>query len=146
MQFRGFIFPAITFLLMLPLVSFGQDAATQATPEYQKVVDADKDIADKCRKQANTACDKELVDGFGQDCYFDSTLYNKEELKSGEVLPKETRDACFAIRSYGNCYEKFELREGSDFREVSCEEFYRAITEKNKTRDNCVDIIYAGCC
>jgi hypothetical protein len=146
---RRFIFPAIILLLIFPPVSFGQDATTQATSGYQEAVDIDKDIVDKCKEEARVGCDKMCADGFGQDCYFDSTRYNKAELKSGEVLPKETKAACFAIRSYsecGNCYKKFELRKGDEFKEVTCEEFYRVIKEKNKACNNCVDIIYAGCC
>ena len=149
MEGNRFICSVIILFLVLSGICFGQDATTQATPRYQEVNGIDKDIADKCKEESRVTCDEMCVDGFGQDCYFDSTQYSKAKLKSDEVLPEETKAACFAIRSYsecGSCYKKFELKESGGFKEVSCEEFYQAIKKRNKNCNNCVDVLYAGCC
>lgn len=137
----------VILLLAFPFICFGQDVVTEVTSKYGKEIDSD--IVDKCKEEAKVMCDKMCVDGFGEDCYFDSTEYNKADLKSGFTLPEETKDACFAIRSYsacGNCYKKFDLRKNDEFKEVSCDEFYQTIKDKNKICNDCVDIIYAGCC
>jgi hypothetical protein len=131
-------------LLAIPLFCFAQDITTQATPK-----EIDVDIVDLCKEKGQVRCDRDCVDGFGEECYFDSVKYKKEELKSGFSLPEETKNACFAVHSHsicGNCYNTFELKKNDKFEQVSCEEFYQAIKEKNKSCNDCLDIVYAGCC
>lgn len=102
-----------------------------------------------CEEKGEIECHGDCVDGFGEDCYFDSTKYNKDELKTGFYFPEETKEACFAIHSLsicGKCYNKFELKKNGEFEEVSCEEFFQVIEDKNKSCNSCVDIIYSGCC
>jgi len=111
----------------------------------QNVINLCKEERDKFKNcQITGGC----VDGFNEDCYFDSTKYRKDELKSGFSFPEETKEACFAIHSSSacQCSNKFELKINNEFKAVSCEEFFQAIEDKNKSCGDCVDKIWAGCC
>lgn len=111
----------------------------------QNVIDLCKKESDSFKNcQITTGC----VDGFNDDCYFDSTKYKKDELKTGFSFPEETKMACFAIHSSSacQCSNKFQLKINNEFKEVSCEEFFQAIEDKNKSCGDCVDKIWAGCC
>ena len=112
----------------------------------QKVSETVKDV---CREKGKLECDGNCEDGFGADCYFDSTKYNKEKLETGFTFPEETRKACFGIHSSSicdPCYNKFELNKNGVFEEVTCEEFFQAIEEKNKKCHDCIEVISSGCC
>jgi len=114
-------------------------------PVPQNISQSVKDI---CKEKGKTGCSSNCVDGFGESCYFDS----KDELKSepGEhSFPEETKQACFAVHSLsvcGDCHNRFELKKDGEFKEVSCEEFFQAIENKNKSCSGCIDEIEAGCC
>ena len=89
------------------------------------------------------------MDGFNSDCYFNSFLYKKDSLKITSFdFPEETKKACLAIHSTSACFcnNNFQLKIDNELKEVSCEEFYQAIEDKNKFCDDCVDKISAGCC
>ena len=108
-------------------------------------------VMDLCKEKGNIECQGDCADGFGAYCYFDSTKYNKDELVTDFplFLPEETKEACFAIHSSsvcGDCYNRFELKKDGEFKEVSCEEFFQAIEEKNSECNDCLDIIQSGCC
>lgn len=111
-----------------------------------------QNVIDLCNEDRNNwkNCkpDSSCMDGFNSNCYFDSSLYKKDSLKAGMDFHEETRKACFAIHSTSACQcgNKFELKENGEFREVSCEEFFQAIKDKNNTCNKCVDKIWAGCC
>lgn len=111
-----------------------------------------QDVINLCKKERDNfkTCRAAggCVDGFNEDCYFDSTKYKKDELKNGFSFSKETKEACFAIHSSSvcQCSNKFELKINNKFKEVSCEEFFQAIEDKNKSCGDCVDKIRAGCC
>lgn len=108
-----------------------------------------QEVIDLCEKEKNLECDPDCEDGFGEIGYFDSRKYTKEELQSGFSLSEKAREASFAIRVYsacGECYNRFELKVNEEFREVSCEEFYRKIEEMNEACNDCVDKISVGCC
>ncbi len=110
---------------------------------------ASQEIIELCKMENKVTCDSGCVDGFGEDCYFDSSKYNPDDLKTDFTLPEETKKACFAIKSYsecGNCYKKFELKINDKFEEVSCEEFFSKIEAENKSCNGCINIKYAGCC
>ena len=102
-----------------------------------------------CKEKGKLECRGDCLDGFGADCYFDSTKYNKDELKTGFSFPPETKDTCLGIHSSsvcGNCRNTFELKKDGQFQQVSCEEFFQAIEDKNQSCNNCIDIIFSGCC
>lgn len=111
--------------------------------------DYPQNIIDLCEKEASIKCEGDCVDGFGEDCYFDSTEYNKDELETGFSFPDKTKKTCLALRSYsvcGECYNKFELKREIGLREVSCEEFFQVIEDRNASCSGCIDIVYSGCC
>ena len=106
-------------------------------------------INDLCKEKGKIECYADCVDGFGDDCYFDSSLYNKEDLGTGHFIPEEVKEICLAIHSSSvcnQCHNTFELREGDKLVEISCEEFFQKIEDKNQTCNGCVDIIQYGCC
>lgn len=106
-------------------------------------------VKEVCKIKDKIECQGNCLDGFSADCYFDSTKYNKENLQSGFSLSKETKNVCFGIHSSsvcGDCHNTFELRKNGVLGEVSCEEFFQAIENKNSECDNCVDTIFSGCC
>jgi hypothetical protein len=109
-----------------------------------------QNITGICKKQAQFTCGGECMDGFGEDCFFDSTQYNEADLNQGlHSLPNATRAACFGLHSYahcGNCFNNFELRKNGTLTEVSCEEFYQAVEDKNRSCSSCVKTVTAGCC
>jgi hypothetical protein len=111
-----------------------------------------KNVIDLCKKESdsfkNCRIQTGCVDGFTEYCYFDSTKYKKDELKTEFPFPDETKKACFAIHSLSDCqcFNKFQLKINNEFQEVTCEEFYQAIEDKNKSCGDCVDEISAGCC
>lgn len=110
-----------------------------------------KEINEICEKEANIGCVGNCQDGFNEECYFDSARLNKGQLETDFFmpnLPKDIVDICFAIHSYsvcGKCSNVFKLRKNDKLEEVSCEEFYKAIKEKNDSC-GCVDMIKGGCC
>lgn len=121
-------------------------SAQKILPVPQNISQSVKDI---CKEKGKIECHGNCVDGFNEYCYFDSTKYKKDELKSGFSFPEETKQACFAIHSLsvcGDCHNRFELKKDGEFKEVSCEEFFQAIEDKNKSCSNCIDEIWAGCC
>ena len=115
----------------------------------QNVKNISKNVIEICKEKGKLVCHGGCVDGFGEDCYFDSTKYNKDELKTGFSFPPETKEACLGIHSSsvcGNCHNTFELKKSEQFQQVSCEEFFQAIEDKNQSCNNCIDIIFSGCC
>ena len=115
-----------------------------STPIPDNVSDA---VTEICKIKGNSECHGDCMDGFGADCYYDSTKYS--ELEGGISLPEETKNACMGIHSNsvcGSCYNRFELRKNNILEKVSCEEFFQAIEDKNKECKNCVDSITSGCC
>lgn len=113
-----------------------------------------RNVINLCEKQRdnlqNCAITKGCKDGFIEYCYFDSKKYSKNQLQNflGFSFPNETRKSCFATRSEDSCLcsNKFYLRINSEPKEVSCEELFQAIENKNKSCGDCVDEISAGCC
>ncbi len=106
-------------------------------------------VKEICKEKGKIECHGDCVDGFGEDCYFDSIKYNKDELKTDIYFPPETKEACFAIHSSSvceNCHNTFELKEDGKFQQVSCEEFFQSIEDKNQSCSGCIDIIFSGCC
>jgi len=106
-------------------------------------------VKEICKTKGKLECYGDCLDGFGADCYFDSTKSDKENLQSGLSFPEETKNACFGIHSNsvcGDCHNTFELRKNGVLEEVSCEELFQAIENKNNECDNCLDTIFSGCC
>jgi uncharacterized low-complexity protein len=99
------------------------------------------------RRPARDSSCPECQDGFGKNCYFDSTLHNASELKVNIHMPRETEEACFALESFSTCYtcyHRYFLRKGDELVPVSAAEFERAIAEKNKSCDNCLQFVQSG--
>ena len=106
-------------------------------------------VKEICKEKGKLECLGDCLDGFGADCYFDSTKYKKDQLKTGFSFPSETKEACLCIHSFsrcGDCYNNFELKKDDQFKQVSCEEFFQAIENKNQFCNNCVTTIISGCC
>ncbi|MCK5013838.1 MAG: hypothetical protein KAS66_08450 [Candidatus Omnitrophica bacterium] len=106
-------------------------------------------IINACRP--GIACGGDCQDGFGEHCYFDTTQFDKNTLaeKADFSLSSELKEACFGVFSYsmcGACYEQFELKINGKFKKVPCDQFLKAVTEKNKSCGGCLDEIIAGCC
>ena len=99
------------------------------------------------RRLAQDASCPECQDGFGKNCYFDSTLHRASDLKVDIHMPRETEAVCFALESFGNChscYHHYFVRKGEDLVPVSGAEFERAIAEKNKGCNNCLQSVQSG--
>ena len=47
---------------------------------------------------------------------------------------------------FSSCYNLFKIKTNDKFEEVSCEEFFQAIEDKNKSCNGCLAKIGAGCC
>lgn len=105
-----------------------------------------------CKLKGKAECHGKCEDGFGEDCYFDSNTHKKLRNEKA-IIPfhfsPEVRNSCFVIHSVSECdecYNRFFLNEGGLFKEVSCEIFYQAIEDKNRSCNNCLEMIQAGCC
>ena len=111
--------------------SFGNDDA-----------DISDDIKEKCQKNG---CIGECFDGWEYGCFYDGNKNKESDFELDfEVKPK---NLCFGTRFRsvcGRCMNKFELKQGEEFIEVSCEEFYREIENKNKECDNCLKEIMSA--
>ena len=106
-------------------------------------------VIDICKEEKEIECDPNCVDGSNEYCYFDSGTYNKNEYEGDFSLSEEIKEVCFAIHSSSvcvSCINKFEIKESDKFEEVSCEQFFQVIENKNKSCNDCVDVIWAGCC
>lgn len=135
----------IVFIIIVALNVFSEEM--QDSEAMRDIIS--KKVIEICKEKGKVDCRGSCVDGFGQDCYFDAIQYKKEDLQIGISLPEATKDACFALRSYSlcsQCYNKFEVRKDGELKEVPCEEFYSVIKEKNNLCNNCVRVIYGGCC
>ena len=133
---KGFI---IFALLLFTIIIYG--CTTQQKQFSQKIVDS-------CKKEGKIECHGDCADGFGATAYYDST--NQKFKENGNIyLSKQQKEASFAIHSSsvcGKCYNKFELKAGGKLEEVTCDEFFHVIEEKNISCNGCVDIIVTGCC
>ncbi|MCK5477042.1 MAG: hypothetical protein KAI55_03915 [Candidatus Aenigmarchaeota archaeon] len=145
----------ILFLLPFAVIEGSNQLDGMQDKTYEKSLDESQNISqvviDICKEKENIECHGDCEDGLGTDCYFDSTKYNKDELVIGIpiFLPEEIKGACFAMYSSsicGDCYNKFELKKDGEFKEISCEEFFQAIEEKNIECNDCLDMIQSGCC
>jgi hypothetical protein len=107
-------------------------------------------VKDTCAKEAAFTCVGDCVDGFGEECYFDSTQYNGDELNQGlHTLPEETKKSCMGLHSYavcGSCFNRYELRKGDVLANASCEQFHQTIEDENRSCGGCVKTVAAGCC
>ena len=107
-------------------------------------------VRDICQIKGNIDCIGDCVDGFGQDCYFDSKKFNKDDLDiTGMSLTEETKEACIGIHSVaacGSCLNRFEIRTGEGFEGVSCEVFFQTLEDINGTCGGCIDTVNVGCC
>ena len=132
--------------IILSLKVFSEE--TQDSKAMRDIIS--KEVNEICMKKAKFACAGNCVDGFGDECYVDTRQYRKEDLQADiHGLPEATRTACFARHSYrqcGDCFNKFEVRKDGELKAASCEEFYSVIKENNKSCNDCVIVISAGCC
>ena len=113
--------------------------------------DYSQDVIDKCNQIRLCTPDELCMDGFGDVCYFDNTQYDKEVLQESITdmsLPQEIKDICFANNQYSvcTCDNEFALKIDDELTEVSCEEYYQAIEDKNLECNNCLETVEAGCC
>ena len=126
----------IIFFVIISIIGYLTLNKQKKLPVSDNISDSVKEI---CKTKSKLECHGDCLDGFGADCYFDSTEYDKESLQSGFSFPEETKKACFAIHSNrvcGDCFNKFELRKNGVLEEVSCEEFFQAIENRNNECNN----------
>lgn len=106
-------------------------------PNKEKdVVVISDSIKNKCR---GMECMPDCLDGWSETCFYDGNINKESDFKLGFKV--EPQDSCFGINSVsvcGNCENKFEIKEGEKFIEISCEEFYQKIENKNKECNNCI--------
>ena len=140
----AFSIAMITIIILLIL-----SVPSMIGPRYFNPENVSSKVIELCKEKGSIECHGDCVDGFGEDCYFDSMVYDKDSFKTGHTIPEEVKEICFAIHSTsvcGQCLNRFEIRKDSKLTEVSCEEFFQAIEDKNQTCNGCVDIIQYGCC
>jgi hypothetical protein len=106
-------------------------------------------VIDTCKVEGELECHGNCMDGFGATCYYDPAQYQLDTSVIQFYFDEETENACFAIHSSsvcGDCHNTFKLRENGVLEEVSCEEFFQAIEDKNQECNNCLDTLFSGCC
>jgi hypothetical protein len=147
--------------MVAPLIAFSFCCAKQAPQvkasqaqqslQTQQATQAQQTVAAQTAGDADTAAQNakcpQCEDGFGKNCYIDMVLHKGEALKSGIELPQETEDLCFALEEFSychSCYHSYFLRKGADLVPVSKDEFERALSEKNKSCNNCLNFIQSG--
>jgi hypothetical protein len=107
------------------------------------------EVKEICKTRGKLECNGNCVDGFGEDCYFDTTVYNKQDIETGISFSEEAKSKCFGVHSSsvcGDCHNVFELKEDDNFKEVTCEDFFQATEDKNNECNDCIDVVFAGCC
>ena len=138
-----------TMALLLGLAACASERAPLApahTPAQQAAALSAPDSVPPHLPIRDASC-PECQDGFGKNCYFDSTLHKASDLKVEIHMPRETERACFALESFGSChtcYHHYFLRKGDDLVPVSGDEFERAIADKNKSCNNCLQFVQSG--
>jgi len=145
-HFIALMIIGIVFSIILPLKVFSEE--TQDSKAMRDIIS--KEVNEICMEEPKFPCNGNCVDGFGEECYVNTRQYKKEDLQTDiHGLPEATRNTCFARHSYSqcvDCYNKFEVRKDGELKAVSCEEFYSVIKEKNKSCNDCIIVISAGCC
>ena len=112
----------------------------------EKVSQSVKNI---CAQKNKDQCIGDCRDGYNEYCYFDSTKYKQAELIGDFEFPEEVKQSCIGIHTLsvcGNCQNKFELNEDGKLKEVSCEKFFQAVENYNKSCNDCIQEAWAGCC
>jgi len=138
----------IFLILIIVIISYAQISKNKISISEN----VSQEIIDFCKEEKKVVCHGNCEDGFGEKCYFNGQLFNKENLETGFWLPAETKKICFGINSYSTCnkcYNKFELNSIAIydvFSEVSCEQFFHEIEKINESCGGCVEIISTGCC
>lgn len=119
------------------------ETKTVASIQQSKVETKTKDIVEipdsirnKCKK---IECMPDCLDGWSETCFYNGNINKESDFKLGfKVEPKKLCLGINFVSVCGNCENKFEIKEGEQFIEVSCEEFYQKIENKNKECENCI--------
>lgn len=113
------------------------DSYKWCSPKIANDIDEISDsIKNKCKKMT---CMPDCLDGWSETCFYDGNKNNESDFKLGFKV--EPKDLCFGINFIsvcGKCENKFEIKEIDQFIEVSCEEFYQKIENKNTECKNCL--------
>jgi len=101
------------------------------------------DTIEKCGRIANSECDADCTEGYYEDGFFDNIYYSPQgEVTRDYRLTAQDKEACFAFYSVstcGSCEKDFRLKKNGIWEEVSCEEMFQAVEDKNYECGNCVE-------
>ncbi len=131
----------IIFNVVFPLKGFSED--TSGSQEMKKIMN--QEVKEICSAITSQKCSGDCLDGCSSVCYFDAKQYKTEDIN---LLPcsesESAQKKCFALHFSSvcskPCFNKFEVRKEGELKEVSCEEFYSLIKERNKSCDNCIGV------
>jgi hypothetical protein len=66
--------------------------------------------------------------------------------RAGMFVSAEDRESCFGIYETSPCKSSFQLNREGKLEDASCEEFLKAIQDKEKTSGQSLVAISGGCC
>lgn len=98
---------------------------------------AEIDVKTRCQDEANYKCVGTCFDGWSTECYYVHDNVDKNMNLAGQ------EDKCYAFRDMGVCNPCRNIYriEGKD---VTCEEFYHSINEKNTTCNGCLKMLFSA--
>lgn len=141
------IWTVIVALILLSLIVIYFFNKKELPTQNQKIIDnisISQSVKNKCQA-LKVSCNGDCFDGWSSTCFYDKSKNKESDFKLGfKVEPKNLCYAVFSNSICGECIKKFELKKESEFKEVSCEEFYQSIEDKNKECDNCLTDIMAA--
>lgn len=125
----GFLPRSWKFIIPLVLLS---GCNTSSPPD-------ERFVASTCREYGSL-CDATCLERRFKVCYVDTDLF-------GNNGPYDVQKMCHAMH-YGNtcppCEQHFTLNFGGAMRNVSCQEFHKALARKNKQCSNCLKKVGEG--
>jgi len=126
----------VLLLVIIPLVLY-------FFHQFQYMQKYSKSVRDICIEKATIDCRSFSLGSWQKDCYYDAGRFDAPHKYDDSM-----KQQCFAFHDFSdqpkNCYNDFELKSGSGFETVICEDFYQAIENKNKSCGNCLKTVKAS--
>ena len=91
------------------------------------------DVAKQCSQEGNYKCQGPCKDGWGSQCYYDST---NSKIEANQSVDSQS-EKCYGYYFRSECTpcrNSYKI----ESKETSCEVFYQSINEMNKTCSGCL--------
>ncbi len=101
------------------------------------------DVVKRCQTEKLNTCSGSCLDGWENYCYFD--LYTQQIDRS--KLLEQQKDNCYAYFESSvcePCKQNYLIKNNDSFKNVTCEEFYQTINEKNESCSGCLRQTFNG--